>query len=295
MKKEPIRHHYIPQFILRNFAYDDDRRLARFCNKESQSISICEISEIFMERHLYRDEINHADAPTQIEFDLSVYEGEVARLIKSKFLHERKIELSAEEDRTLKLFFAIMPFRSATTKEKFREKMTEDSIDFYKYYQKNEDFEDFWKRNLGLLVKCRSLKDVENHPEIDPPIKRFMLRDTFGVIGKYFVVAEAREGDGFILGDCYPLVFTADLLRLPLYDVFPISPKRAIIMVSKGVDLVHPEVLTLRRGVFDLPEIKENGASVIVTKRLHLDEVQFLNREMARHSQKGFVFLNTNN
>ena len=66
------------QFILRNFACDNDKKLVRYCDKESRSISERETCEIFMERNLYRDEINCKDKPVQIEHDLSVYEREVA-------------------------------------------------------------------------------------------------------------------------------------------------------------------------------------------------------------------------
>ena len=290
MRKEPIRHHYIPQFILRNFACDTDRKVACYYDKESQSVSEREIREVFMERNFYRDEINCKDKPVQIEQDLSVYEREVAELIKSKFLDKRKIELTAEEDSMLKLFFAIMSFRNVNAKEQFSDKASKEFKDFYKYFQGNEDLEDFWKRNLGHLVKCRSMQDVANHTEIDPPIKLFMRRDTYSIFGKYIIVVEPKNGDGFILGDCYPLVFTGDYLRLPLYDVCPISPNRAIIIASRGVDHTPRNVLSLRPGVFDLPETNENGNSVIITKRLLLDEVQFINREIEKNSHKGFIF-----
>ena len=122
MPKEPIRHHYIPQFILRNFACDTDRKVACYYDKESQSVSEREIREVFMERNFYRDEINCKDKPVQIEYDLSVYEREVSELIKAKFLDKRKIELTKEEDSMLKLFFAIMSFRNINAKEQFSDK-----------------------------------------------------------------------------------------------------------------------------------------------------------------------------
>lgn len=290
MRKEPIRHHYIPQFILRNFACDSDRKVACYYDKESQSVSKCEIREVFMERNFYRDEINCKNKPVQIEHDLSVYEREVAELIKAKFLDKRKIELTKEEDSKLKLFFAIMSFRNINAKEQFSNKLSKESKDFYKCFQENEDFEDFWKRNLGHLVKCRSMKDVANHQEIDPPIKDFMQRDTDGLLGRYIIIVESKEGDGFILGDCYPLIIFNAPLPLPLYDVCPISPNRAIIFANAEAKLTPREVLILRPGVFDLPEINEKGNSVIITKRLLLEEVQFINREIEKNSHKGFIF-----
>ena len=289
MQKEPIRHHYIPQFILRNFACDNGKKLVWYCDKESQIVSQRNICEVFMERNLYRDEINHTDKPVQIEHDLSIYEREVAELIRSKFLKSRRIELTVPEEDMLKLFFAIMSFRGINAKRQFGDNITKESKDFYKYYQENEDFEDFWKRNLGYLVKCRSMKEVDNHPKIDPPIKLFMKRDVDWVIKKYFVVVESKEGDGFILGDCYPIAMSGD--NIPMYDVFPISSDRAIILACLGVDATPRHVLTLRPGVFDIPQTSNNGNSVIITKRLLLDEVQYINREIEKHSLKGFVFL----
>ena len=289
MRKEPIRHHYIPQFILRNFACDNDKKFACYYDKNTKSVSTRELREVFMERNFYRDEINCKDKPVQIEYDLSVYEREVAELIKAKFLDKRKIELTKEEDSMLKLFFAIMSFRNIHAKEQFGDRSSKESKDFYKHFQKDENLEDFWKRNLGHLVKCRSMKDVANHPEIDPPIKLFMQRDTNALYGKYIIVVEPKEGDGFILGDCYPLVFTGDFLRLPLYDVCPISPNRAIIIASRGVTHARRDVLSLRPGVFDLPEINEKGNCVIITKRLLLDEVQFINREIEKNSHDVYI------
>ena len=290
MRKEPVRHHYIPQFILRNFACDSDRKVACYYDKESQSVSKCEIREVFMERNFYRDEINCKDKPVQIEYDLSVYEREVAELIKAKFLDKRKIELTKEEDSMLKLFFAIMSFRNINAKEQFSNKLSKESKDFYKCFQENEDFEDFWKRNLGHLVKCRSMKDVANHQEIDPPIKDFMQRDTDGLLGRYIIIVESKEGDGFILGDCYPLIIFNAPLPLPLYDVCPISPNRAIIFANAEAQVTPREVLILRPGVFDLPQTNENGNIVVIRKRLLAEEVHFINREIEKNVHKGFVF-----
>lgn len=290
MRKEPIRHHYIPQFILRNFACDNKKKLVYYCDKEHCSVSEREISEIFMERNLYRDEINCTSSPVQIEYDLSVYEREVAELIKSKFLDKRKIELSIEEDSMIKLFFAVMSFRNINAKELFSNNASRKFKDFYKYFQKNENLEDFWKRNLGYLVKCRSTEDIDDNPKIDPPIKLFMRRDTYGLSGKYIIVVESKDSDGFVLGDCYPLVFTGAPLRVPLYDVCPISPNRAIIFASLVVQDASSDALTLRRGLFDIPYIDENQNCVIITKRIHTEEVEFINREIEKNSHKGFIF-----
>ena len=65
MKKEPIRHHYIPQFILRNFAFDDSGKILYY-DKKQNTVSVVDSRDIFMEKNLYRDEINNFGEPTQI-------------------------------------------------------------------------------------------------------------------------------------------------------------------------------------------------------------------------------------
>ena len=290
MPKEPIRHHYIPQFILRNFACDHDNKLVYYCDKENRFISERAIREIFMEHNLYRDEINNADKPVKIEYDLAKYESEVAHIIKEKFLDGRKTEITSTEDNMLKLFFAIMSFRSANTKEQLINGLSQESREYYKYFQPNEDFEDFWKRNLGYLVLCRSIDDVINHPDIDPPIKLFMHHDANGLSTKYFVVVEAKGADAFILGDCYPVVISGDYLNLPMYDIFPISPSRAILLANVGVDATPSDVLTLRSGVFDLPQKNDVGNIVITRKRLLSEEVYHINKEIEKNSNRGFIF-----
>ena len=290
MRKEPIRHHYIPQFILRNFACDDCRKLVCYYDKENQTVSKREICEIFMERNLYRDEINYVQEPVQIEYDLAKYESEVSKIIREKFLDDCKIELTSREDNMLKLFFAIMSYRSIVAKEQFTNRLTDKSKNIYKNYQKNENFEDLWKRNLGYLARCRTMNDVMKHPEIDIPIKLFMQRDINGLYGKYFVVVEAKEETSFILGDCYPVVIFGDNMNIVMYEIFPISPKRAILLASVGVEATPSTVLTLRKGVFDMPQINENGDIVIRRKRILPEEVYYLNTEIENNSHKGFIF-----
>lgn len=88
---------------------------------------------------------------------------------------------------------------------------------------------DLWKRNLGYLVNCRSLKDVIEHDKIDDPIKLFFIRDTWGVTGLYFIVVERRDCSDFIIGDSYPVVVDGILpngISLNLFSIVPISVER---------------------------------------------------------------------
>lgn len=80
MNKEPVGHHFIPQFILRNFCFDGKSHLFYY-DKKTLEISKRKTKEIFMVRNLYRDDINNNQNPTKIETDMAHFESEVARII----------------------------------------------------------------------------------------------------------------------------------------------------------------------------------------------------------------------
>ena len=293
MKIEPKRHHYIPQFILKNFCFDDNNHLLYF-DKQSGEVSSEDTRDVFMVKNLYRDEINNADDPTKIEKDLAVFENEVSRIIKDKFLCGRDIVLTLQEDQKLKLFFAIMGFRSKETNHKFGDKISKESKVFYKQYQQDGDYTDLWKRNLGYVVNCRSIEEVLNHPHIDDPFKVFFRRDTVGIFGMYIVVVEAKENDGFIIGDTYPVVISGSTdsgLQLHLYSIHPISHNRTILLADVGAEAAPRYVTNFRDCVLRQPILDNvSGTIKIRVKSLYPEEVQYLNREVAKNSNEGFAF-----
>lgn len=292
LKREPIRHHYIPQFILRNFC--DERGLLNYFDVATNEVTLCEPRDVFMERNLYRDEINCAENPTKIETDLAKFEREISQIIKEKFLVGDKIVLTKEEDEKIKLFFFIMGFRSHNTMLQFSEGLTKESVEMYSRYQKNGNFQDTWRRNLGYLVNCRSGEDVLNHKDIDEPIKYFMMRDVFGIAGLYLVVAEKGEGPSFIVGDAYPTEVTGTTIQgiqLPMYTINPISPNRVILVVGNGVEGTPRQVLGFRQTVLYKPQWNVQEESITMrVKKLYPEEVQEINRSIANAVKKGFVF-----
>ena len=88
----------------------------------------------------------------------------MAVLLNGKFLKDDEIVITKEEEESLKLFFALMGFRSIHAYKLFSDLMSRGD-NFYSIWQPNGNFNDFWKRNLGYLVKCRSIKDVQNNQE----------------------------------------------------------------------------------------------------------------------------------
>ena len=289
MHPEPIRHHYIPQFILKNFCFEE-RRLYYF-DKQTSRVSIKDTRDVFMARNLYRDEINCGADPVKIEKDLAEYEREIAQIIRERFLDGREIFITPQEDAKLKLFFAIMGFRSLNAKNSFDNTYSQHTKTYWKSYQPDGNTLDFWKRNLGYIVQCRSFEEVCNHPYIDDPIKVFSHRDTVGYFGKYIAIAEANMPNAFLIGDAYPVAVNGVLpngLPLPLYDIFPISPHRVLLLASNGVQGTPREVLFLREFLFQPPKYDESANLLrIRVKKLSTDEVQYLNKEILKSAKLG--------
>lgn len=229
VSKEPIRHHYIPQFILKNFFFDTDRNQLLYFDKRTSTISIKQPRDIFMVKNLYRDDINNSDDIMKIEKDMARFESETIKIIAERFL---------KRDEILKLFFAIMAFRSKSTSKMFSTEASEKNKVFYSTYQKNGNLDEFWRRNLGNLINCRSMREVREHKKIDASIKAFFLWDTYGLTGLYFAVAERRGPLEFLISDVYPTLITGTTVwgtELHMYSICPTSPDRIILLVSNGV------------------------------------------------------------
>ncbi|MCM1046427.1 MAG: DUF4238 domain-containing protein [Candidatus Gastranaerophilales bacterium] len=293
MDKEPIRHHYIPQFILKNFCFNDRGELFYFDRKNSQT-TVKKTKDVFMVRNLYRDEINNPDDPTKIEKDLARFEREVSQIIKGNFLDKDEIKITLEEDEKLKLFFAVMSFRSKLTSDTFGTGASEENQVFYSMYQEDGNLSGFWKRNLGNLVNCRSLKEIWEHKEIDDPIKTFFRRDTCGYFGLYFVVAERRGSIDFIISDAYPTVIegvTERKLGLMLYSIFPISPDRIILLAANGVCKVPRNVVVFSNEVLRKPKLNPDGKSITIrTRKIYENEVRYVNSVLLKEANEGVAF-----
>lgn|GEM_PF-2715469 len=245
-----------------------------------------------MVRNLYRDDINHSDSPVQMEKDLSKFEDEVARIIK-RFREDDEIILTLEDDDKLKLFFAIMGFRAERVSKMFSPNAKEEFKEFYSIFQDDGNLEDFWKRNLGKVVNCRSLQEVIQNPDIDEPIKMFMQRDTEGFFGSYFVIAERRGQEEFVIGDSYPAEVIGGneiVSLLPMYSICPISPTRVLLLAANGIEGARESVSGFESSFFRKPSFNPNDK----TKRYHLrkiyeDQVKLLNAVTCDAAESGII------
>ena len=280
--KIPVRHHYIPQFILKNFCFDENKHLNYYDIKNNE-FSVQETSNVFMVKNLYRDEENYQDNPVQLENDLSKYETEMAKIFKEKFLESDTFGLTIEEDDRIKLFLAIMPFRSKATREQFG-KFTEQDKQYYNLLKDGETFEDIWIRNLEKIVNCRSLNEVIKSKEIDEIMKVAIMRDSFGMFGRYFIVAERRGKEDFFISDCYPVTTFGEFdggLKIPMFSYYPISPARVVILTANGVEGAPRDMQDYEEGFLRKPVIVPNSNQFKFTvRKIYEDKVKIINQNM---------------
>ena len=288
----PIKHHYIPQFLIRPFCNEHGTLL--YYDLKTHKTTERKPEEIFMERYLYKDVVNNPDDPVLLEKEFSKLESEAARIIK-KLSSEDDVVILCEEEEKLRIFLAIMGLRSKRALDQFCD---EDSADYYVKYQKNEDFSDFWKRNLEGLVRCTSIKEIMHSTEIDQPIKLFMLRDLVGLTGIYTMLVERRGNEDFLLSDCYPLVIEGSSengVKVQEYMIFPISPKRAIMLVSDGIQYASLGASGFDRTFFKQPILSRDGKSLrIRINKIYERDVHWINELILENACEGVVIQSEN-
>ncbi len=279
MKKDSHRHHYIPQFILRNFSIRKDG-FVKFYDAKKKTITNKPTEEIFLYNDLYRDE-NNSNDPTKIESDLAKYENEIAQLFAKKIYKGDEIELTIEEEDKLKLFLTIMGLRNKKAKTVFGEDTDPRILEMYKPYLVNNTLEDLWKKNLGVLVNCRSLQEVIDSKEIIDPFRHYVFLNTFGFLGTYLIFAERRGNEDFIIGDSYPsfqMAKTKEGIDLPMLNYYPISPNRVIILAVSDIRNFQQSARQISETLLRKPTLIKNGTALKYhVKKIYEDDVRFIN------------------
>lgn len=227
-KQEAKRHHYIPQFILRNF--NNENNQVNYYDIETNKLEPRNTRSVFMNMHMYRDEINHIDDPTFIESELAKFETEIAELFKKKIIDVDEIIINRAELEKIRIFLGLLSFRCDYRSYQYKNNnFDENTRQVLANYVKNDDYEDLWKREIEELAKFRSFDDFHKSIIIDPIIKmdfEQLLK------GYYMTVVDARGGE-FLLTDVYPTLEICPLLNgtnIHLHFFYPISPTRMLVL-----------------------------------------------------------------
>lgn len=307
---ESKRHHYIPQFILRNFL-DKNGQLS-YWDLEKKKLEKRNPKSIFMNFDMYRDEINHQDDPTLIESSLAVFEREISELINKKLLSEKEVVLTRAELESLRIFLSLLSFRSDLRMNQYKNANFNESTKKILEEYAHGNFEDLWKREIEILSKCRSYDEIRKNAEIDPIIKLDFEND---LRGYYMTLVDAR-GEDFILTDVYPTleVFPVNQgVNLHLHALYPISNKRLLLInhiMFRPDAISNPLFDGLRRisqikGTMIIPPKNRYSVSPYVhtssdqyiykVGKIYSNDVEYINALQLNEARVGIMFSDAEN
>lgn len=226
-KNKPIRHHYIPQFILRNFS--DRKGNLNYWDNISHALRHLNTSDVFMNKYMYTSKVINQDNDVEVENNLSKFECDVAPLFK-KIVVDNIIVLTRSELEKLRIFLSLLSFRSDSRKKQYKKERFDNlTKSLLKGFKENDSFEEYWKREVNELAKCRTYDDIKANKVVDDIVLQEFLND---IEGYYMTIVESR-GQDFIISDTYPTseVYTlSNGVNIHMHMIFPVSPKRAILL-----------------------------------------------------------------
>lgn len=311
MSNEPLKHHYIPQFILRNF--NNSEGLLQYWDNENKYLSKRNTRSIFMNVSMYRSEEINEENPVEIENNLSKFEQEIAPIFK-KLCSPDAVDLTRKELESLRIFLSLLSFRSNSRMLQYKDKkFNESTEEILKEFKGEKDFELFWKSEINNLSKCRTYDDVLNVDGVDSIIKLDFHND---LMGYYMTLLEAR-GQEFVISDIYPTTEIFPILpdtHIHLHTIYPISPTRAILLnhilfkknLQDTTDPIISPMIKISRIKGQM--IKEPRVTYRKSPSMHVeedifhykpvkiyeDDVAYLNMLIFNETQKGFAFKDGN-
>ena len=289
LQKSHVRQHYIPQFILKNFCYDQNKSKVYFFENGESEYSSLYVSDVFMEKYFYSKEENSL----KTEESLARFEADVAPIFK-KLKNDTEINLSFEEDERLRIFLSLLAFRTVGTKEQFKN-MSEASKELYRKASNDINMEDIWLNNVHLISKCRKINEIINNSEINNLIKLFIVEE-FSQF--YMCVLESRGLVDFIISDCYPVVMEGEGLLpnskqppVPIYYFYPISQNRLIVLVTNYIKDVPRSVANLDcdrtlKGPSKSSDIKH---LLFRPAKLYQHDVEWINEMIKKNAKVGVI------
>lgn len=305
------RQHYIPRFIFKDFI-NSRGNVNYYSIKEGSSKKKYSLN-VFMKRYMYKDSSN-IDDPLEIEHNLSILENEISTLINSKIKNnEKEIILTRRELEKLRIFFAILTFRTNVRKEQYKNNdFNEVTRNMLLKFQPDGDFLSLWKKELLALSKCKTYFDIINSKDIDDLIKE----DFLVLLKDYFMTFVDTSDLEFIIGDVYPTTEAYPIENntghIHMHYIFPISEKRCILLNHvmflkgnssnievfkyllrsniKGDILGEPTTSYVNNIDWNNPVFDYGDVFKYEVKLLDDNHVKYINMLMLNEATEGFIF-----
>ncbi|MDX9692139.1 MAG: DUF4238 domain-containing protein, partial [Acholeplasmataceae bacterium] len=226
---DPIKHHFIPQFILRNFVNSDDQLF--YWNIGNKKLENRNTKSVYMAKNLYRDEENHPTNPAVIEQKFAMLEAKIAQLFQEKILDKNPITITRTDNELLRKFLYLLTFRSETRKKQYIEANFDDFTKAHlNQYVKDGDYVDLWLREIEMIIDNERYFEIIDNKNISWTIKT----DFINHLDSYYMTFVTSRGQDFIISDVYPTaeVFPLGINNANLYPhyIYPLTPSLALIL-----------------------------------------------------------------
>lgn len=218
--KEPKKQHYVPQFLLRNFALGKKKRIHIFDIKAGKSFT-SHVKDTGHENNFY----HHPVEGNQMEFELGKLETQVAPVIDGIISNGSIQHLTFHENELIGLFTVVQMMRVNSLRESLTE-MTEMIFEKLKG--------DSIASGSQAEAFLASLSEQDSKTQSIDMLKETPLELLPHILDKHLSLVKAPKGESFYLSD-NPIVKYNNLPRehrgnlgLALKGIevhFPVSPK----------------------------------------------------------------------
>ena len=117
--------------------------------------------------------------------------------------------------------------------------------------------------------------------------------------GLFPVIAERRGQYDFLLSDVYPTLFLGEGpagkngMQIPLYEFFPLSPERVLILVSGDIGMYHSDLRPFGDDITRIPFTDTTNSMIhIKLRKFYEKEVRFVNAMALDNVSTGAVIKN---
>lgn len=247
--------HYIPRFILRNFALDDylkhsrERHEILFYSLTDQELRVADVDTSYGVYNMYSDIQNIKDL-NFVELELSNLEQEASNIIKRMLdLSVNAVTISYLELTSLRKFLWIMSFRYPGRRRQYTENRFDQNgkriQEDFMQSRGRSSLDDVWLESIkGIL-----LEDAENPQSISLEGKTGSIGPMENIdykshkMSTFLCIWEAEEPFEFVLTDNGFNIFEGDCGRAfagsAYHYFYPLSPRRIIVAAKTSFKSDH--------------------------------------------------------
>lgn len=184
--------HYVPQFLLKNFAHKKNK--VHVFEKNTDRQFIANTKNIASENGFYNFELGPNNLPYTLEKSLSRLEEKASNIIKSIIEKKSLAHLSEEQRFNLAYFVAVQFVRTRDFREHFKDSCRQ--------------FREVVSERFGEALDP-NFQDATQALETEGALKRYTAESLMGVkdellpyfLDKHWTLYEAPKGDFFYIGD----------------------------------------------------------------------------------------------